>query len=322
MTGSTSRRVRTRWIAVLVALLTFAGTGVAAAYWTAEAQVDDTASTAAVGLEQELVHEGESSLSTTYTADNLTAAGLVSVANTGTREAGYTLTVSAVSDSDLAEAIQVVLAPVGLPEQCTPQATLENAKLGSVSDPLTGSLDKEGGKALVCVQTSLAGDKIVEFAEQAIALEVSSALVYAEEAKEAEWTPIVAEIVTQSVADERPICAREPQTYLRFALPSPPEGQAGSVEYRVFFAHKDTPDNRESIVLDNLSGYHPVIDLEYTMLEPFVESPNGGIGDTWVYAEQKLDDEQTWTAIASFQIHTFHSGTEQHDQLRMYCGWQ
>lgn len=331
MNGSVVRRARARWIAVLTALMVFAGAGAAAAYWTAQVQVRDTASAATPGLEQKLLPEGQPSLSTIYSVEEPTAAGLLSVTNTGTREADYTLTVSAESDSDLASAIQVAAAPVGIDGECTPQTALDNAQRGDLSAPFTfhgTSLIEADESIAVCIQTSLAAEDVAAFAEDEVELQVSSALIYA---KGEEWKrEAPAESVVQSVEPdassgvEEMTCGGFPPDYLELAFSQPSDGLKGRVEYRVFLAHEDTPDTPFEFEARDLSGYYTKVQVPHNShdLLEFARSQYGGLGNTWVHVEQKIDGEQTWTPIAFYQMHISEAAPEEAGELRMHCGWQ
>lgn len=328
MNGSVARRARARWIAVLTALLVFAGAGAAAAYWTAQVQVQNTASAATPGLEQKLLPEGQPSLSTIYSVEEPTAAGLVSVANTGTREADYTLTVSAGSDSDLAAAIQVAVAPVEIDEECTPQTALDNAQRGDLSDPFTftgTSLIDADESILVCVQTSLAAEDVAAFAEDEVELQVSSALIYA---KGEEWKrDAPAEDVVQSVAPDASSGVEEMfckdsegwNLFLEFSEDAD-DSLKNDIRYRSFLAHEHSPDVRFPYSNVPMSGWHTVeqIPADHPDLVEFRESSNGGLGNAWLYVERKLPGEEEWTPVAAGKFHTVQA--DWHVAVR--CGWQ
>lgn len=328
MIAPTPRRAHLRWIAVLATLLLVAGTGAASAYWTAQAQLSAAASAATIGIEQQLLPDPQTSaLSTTYSAENLIAAGAVSIENTGSREATISLDVRAASPNStgLTSALRVAIAPVASEAQCIPGAELAGTTTGAL--PLTYEGELAAGASIVlCVQTSLTpGDAAARGGEQA-ELTLASTLAYGADGA---WTlhgP--AERVMQHVeqpekdpfADAEPMICSGNDWYveMRFSLPSQ-ENQLQGVEYRTFLAHEETPGVRTTFPARDLSAYHTTVQLPGTSVRPFVESEDGGIGNTWVYVEQRFAGDHAWTPAAVGRFSTSNTST---GDVLVHCGWQ
>ncbi|WP_203136609.1 RICIN domain-containing protein [Microbacterium sp. JZ31] len=189
-------------IAALAVFLTFTGAGTASGYWSAGDRVSGTAKAATVGIAQ-TVHPApeRTPLKTTYSASSLTAAGAVSIANTGSREGSYTLTVHAnsASVSGLPGAIGVAIAAVASAEQCTPTTTLSSPATGrlSTSTPFTFTGAVAAGRTVVlCVKTSMSSNDASTYANQSAELALQSRLAYGNGA----WTQSAAGVsFTQSV---------------------------------------------------------------------------------------------------------------------------
>ncbi|WP_309068412.1 hypothetical protein [Microbacterium sp.] len=183
-------------IAALATFLTLAGAGTASGYWSAGDRVSGTAKAATVGIAQ-TVHPTPATtpLKTTYSASSLTAAGAVSVANTGSREGSYTLTVRATSASasGLPAAIGVAIAAVSSAEACTPTTALSSPATGrlSTSTPFTYSGTVPAGKTVVlCVKTSMSSNDASTYANQSAQLAMQSRLAYGNGA----WTQSAASV--------------------------------------------------------------------------------------------------------------------------------
>src|SRR5699024_210309 len=119
----------------------------------------------------------------TYTADALTHSRTVSLTNTGSRAAGYTLTVRPATSATtgLPAAVRVVAAPVAARQDCTPQKRLEHAGTGTLarSVDVTGQVSA-GSTVELCVQTSLEAAGVRTFADAQLAFELTTTLTYAD----------------------------------------------------------------------------------------------------------------------------------------------
>lgn len=166
-------------------LMLIGGTG-AFAYWFASSQLAVSGSSATVGIEQVVHPAGDSQtpLAATYSASALTAAGAVSITNTGSREAVYSLALQAASATEpsLPGAIIVAVAPVANEAMCTPDAAL--------SDPVTGALSAEsavtatgeaaaGATVILCVQTSISAATAAEHQGEELSITLQSLMEYA-----------------------------------------------------------------------------------------------------------------------------------------------
>lgn len=335
MTARIQRRVRARWIAVLTALLLLIGTSSAAAYWAATAGVQAEASAADVGLEQELLLTGEppiSPLSGTYAAENSTLAGAVSITNTGTRAADYTLTVRKGSsgNSDLAGAIQVAATPVTSSEKCTPGALLAGATIGALPLTIEGTGKIEAGtSSIVCVETSLAADDISRFADQQVELEISTALEYA---AEEQWKigtdqamPIAQVVEADPVAGvEQMFCAMDGPWELQLGFTGENEQPSKeAVQYRAFIAHANQPDVKLPLSNTQTTGWHTRVHISNTNADvtALVNSDHGGHGNAWVYVEKKFPEDADWTPEAQGKFHITPTTPEDKNAKGVYCGW-
>ena len=318
---------RLRRLLVLTAILVLLGAGTATAYWTARAQVTEAASAAHVGLEQTLsTRDGGSSLATTYSTDALTAAGTVTLENTGSREGTYSLAISPAeaSDATLAAALRISAAPHTDGAGCVAGSAESGGPTGVLPFAATGQLDA-GESIELCVQTSLAARDLPRFAGEELSLQIDSTLTYAE--ADAWRVEAPTEHVTQRVeADQRPSVEEmtpgtngEPH-YLELSF-SPYSGTANpnAVKYRVFLAHEDTPEVRVPYSGGALSGYYPTVQISNTSTDfrDFVESDEGGLGNTWVYVEHRPPSED-WSVVAVGKIHT----VQEQWWVGAYYGWQ
>lgn len=139
----------------LVLLLGGAGS---LASWTATAQLQATASAADTGIAQ-TVHPG---LAITYGNEDSTAAAAVSITNTGSREALYTLSLRAEwsSSTSLPTAISV-------------------AVTGTLAQSDTDGVLPAGETVILCVQTSMSPVAMIAHPGAQVTIALQSALEYA-----------------------------------------------------------------------------------------------------------------------------------------------
>jgi len=196
-------RGRLAALAALTAVLTVAGGGGAVALWSASAQLAVAGGAATTGIAQ-TVHPTAATtpLAVEYGAGSLTAAGAVTIANTGSRPAVYSLSLIAASATaaGLPGAIAVAVAPVASAAACTVGAALVAPATGSLSTTAavtaTGSLPA-GQSVVLCVQTTLPAAQLAAFGGQSLVVSGGSSLVYAPGAA---WTASAAPFAfTQSV---------------------------------------------------------------------------------------------------------------------------
>ena len=328
MTGRTAHCMRTRWIMCLIVVLFLAGTTGAAAYWTAQTPVEGTATAATVGLDQDLLPAADDpDASATYSAETLTLSRSVAITTTGNREAAARLDVrpASQSSSGLSSALSVTIAPVANRAQCSPGAASSGASTGSLPLTYDGKL-AAGATVVLCVQTSLAPSDVASWGGEQTELTLASTLTYATGDA---WTlQGPTETITQHVkqAEKNPFDDAEKMTcsgndwYIETSFSSlAQQDQKQRVEYRVFLAHERTPDVRVAFTARDISGYYTAVQLPVQSLEPFVRSSEGGLGNTWVYVEQRMAGEQTWSPAAVATINT--SSTSAGD-VRVRCGWK
>lgn len=197
------RRVRLRLVAAVSVILVLVGGSGATAYWTGQTQAQEQASAAATGLQvQVLPSVATTPLAVTYTAQNLTAAGAVTIRNTGSRAAASALVLTAQSptDSRLPAAVRVAVAPIIAAADCTPQRVLSAPTTGtlSASTALTASGTlAAGATATLCIQTSIASGDAATLASQSLRVAVAATLTYAAAPGWVASSPV--SVVTQAV---------------------------------------------------------------------------------------------------------------------------
>lgn len=334
MTALLAKSSRLRAIAMLSLILMLVGTAAAAAYWTATAQMNGAAGAASVGLVQN--GDGTAGLdSISYSATNLTAAGTLQITNVGSRDATYSVDLrseSATADG-LEEAITVTAGPAGSPETCAPDTALGDARTGSMPYRLEGTI--EAGQALVlCMQTTLSPDAVAEFGGQELNLSISSSLKYAEGDA---WTVSAdAQQLSQTVEAAPPV--EEPQInhgtelfckdqgstpyHLRMGFPQA-EGHQGRVTYRVFIAPETMPDQRIEVTGKRPTGWNTAVQFNHDdkELQTYVDSPQGGWGNTWVFVEQQIQGSDEWTPTAYSKIRLVDLPWNGQG-VGIECGWQ
>lgn len=205
----TARRLlaaRAKLVATVTTLLILISAGSAAAYWTASATLDGSASAATIGVTQT---DRLDALAAEYTAGTLTKAGVTTVRNDGTAPGRYTLTVSAQSSTALTRALTVSISQVASTEQCTPgaklaplaQGTLTPSGLALSAQGDLAAKGSTGGSVVLCVRTSVSAQSVFLLGGEKAGLTVTSSLRYADGER---WTARpggnVGGTITQSVS--------------------------------------------------------------------------------------------------------------------------
>ncbi|MGV9194746.1 RICIN domain-containing protein [Microbacterium sp. MC2] len=172
-------------VTAIVAVLTLVGGGGAIAYWSATTHLETEAATAKIGMTQTVHPDAASTpLNVTYNASNLTAAGAVTVVNTGSRGADYSiaLTTQSQTTTGLVGAISVAVAPVSTVGACTPTTTLSAPQTGTLSATAafaaSGRVDA-GQTLILCVKTSLSSAGATTYANASAVLGVQTQVQYA-----------------------------------------------------------------------------------------------------------------------------------------------
>ncbi|MFT3798144.1 hypothetical protein [Microbacterium sp.] len=320
----------TRWswrmsvLAGAVAVLTLAGGGGAAAYWSAQAQVEATAAAASTGLVQTVQ---STPLTVTYSSSLRVAAGAVTVQNTGSRGAAYSLSLSAASatSAGLPGAITVAAAVVASAAACTTTATLSGAQTGTASSFTATGTVAAGASVVVCLQTSMTAADVTTYGGASASLSVRTGLEYA--AADAWRVSGAAVTFTQQVAQSQFVPDGTAMTCndnngwnldLWFTEATPTSG----ISYRFFLARESTPTTRVA--------YSPATDPNpwwtavqvapgNASLQSYLSSANGAMGNTWLFVERSTAGSGgPWTQIAygKFRTATLAEG------LRTWCGWQ
>lgn len=327
---------RVRRLAVATLLLVLLGAGSAAAYWTTQASLESRATAATVGLEQSLtLTDGASPLAGTYSAENLALAGTVTITNTGSRAAEYTLAIGPGSASSpaLPAAVQVAAAPVADALDCSPGATLSGARTGTLETGVTlrGELGV-GVTATVCVQTSLTSAAHATLPDGTLELAMTSSLAYAQAAQ---WQIAADQVmtVTQSVQAAAPVdpgveamtCLQDGPWEIQLGFsPEEVEKDRNPVKYRMFIAHADSPDERIELTGQPTDGWYTVVHLRNTSSEvtQLVTSNSGGYGNAWLYVEKKLPGRSGWEPVAQGTFHTTPTVPGAGEVTGVHCGWQ
>lgn len=334
MTALLAKSSRLRAVAMLSLILMLVGTAAAAAYWTATAQVNGAASAASVGLAQNA--DGATGLDDIiYSATDLTAAGTLQIKNVGSRDATYAVDLrseSATADG-LEEAITVTAAPVANLEKCASGTALADARTGSMPYTLEGTI-QAGQTVVLCLQSTLSPDAVTDFGGQELELSISSSLRYA--VGDAWTVSAGAQRVTQAVAAAPPV--EEPQIdngtelfcgeqgsapySLRIGFPQV-EGQQGEVTYRVFIAPEATPNQRVEVKGKRPTGWNTAVQFDHgdKELQTYVNSPQGGWGNTWVFIEQQMQGSDQWTSTAYAKVRLVELPWNEKG-VGIECGWQ
>ena len=146
----------------LTLFMVLAGTGVGNAFWSAQATTTSGVSAGAIGISQ----SGFESLQMTYNATALVAAAPVTVTNTGTITAPYTLALAAQSVNSLASGAQVRTWVVTTVGECTASATVPEGATDTnwTNIPaMTGTL-APSAKKIYCVRTSITAAQLTSLA--------------------------------------------------------------------------------------------------------------------------------------------------------------
>ncbi|MFQ6484494.1 hypothetical protein [Brachybacterium epidermidis] len=320
-----SRAARIKLIALATTLMIALGTGGAAAYWTATAQVEGSATGASVGLSQ----SDPVNLEVSYDAGKLAAVDTVTVRNTGTAPAGLTTTVAAGNGSALAGVLRFTVAPVADAAQCTPGASLAGAVTGGSGVSFTTTLDA-GASTLLCVRSSLPARSAFLHAGATVGVTVTSTLTYAEGAA---WTltssgmtgaPVMQRVVKDPAAGlpaatctERNFWDHDTWYALRFDFPASGEAR----EYRAYLVYdgrtRDLPHPIASFSTNGGSVNTMIPDAE---LAPVVgDLPLGTSRNVRIVFEQRRTGDQEWTNASTAQYRVDGRWPGQDDPR---CGWR
>lgn len=99
-------------------------------------------------------------------------------------------------------------------------------------------------------------------------------------------------------------------------------GYEKEISYRVFLAREDTPDVRVAYPQGALEGAYPTVQLNRDSgLREYVNSADGGVGNTWVHVEQKLPGGD-WTPAAVGKVHITPTTPQDQSVLGVHNGWQ
>lgn len=320
----TSASHRLRLLAVLTTLLLLVGTGAAAAYWTATTELHGTAGTATVGLEQS-AGQASSSLSVTYSAEISAAAGAVTLTNTGSRTATYSVTVNAdaTSDRGLADSLAVSIVAVDSTLGCSP--AVASGQAGPMPARRQGPLEP-GASVVLCVVTSLRGQDLAALSEKSLSLSISSTLRYADGDAWTVGAPMINARQSVTKASSAPQgtemrCSSGSNAPWYVAVEFPRStGKENETTYRVFLAREATPDKR--VAYDRApGGWDTVVRFDHgsAPVTSYANSPHGGLGRTWVTVEQKVKGSGGWSPVAYAKVRLVE--TSQGGSIGVECGW-
>jgi len=195
-----SRR-RLAAVAGLTAFLVLAGGGAAAGLWVAHTPLGVQAGAASTGIGQ----SGDlSGLNVVYdeAAGVYAAAGAVTLTNTGSRAASYSLTATAVDPSvpNLPGAVSIAVGSVPGAGSCSSTATLGAPASGNLASPFVydssgSAMQLAAGQSVVlCVQTSLSPSVIEYYGATSLSIAIHGALRYAAGSA---WTATAADTTVQ-----------------------------------------------------------------------------------------------------------------------------
>lgn len=176
-----------------VLFLVLAGTGVGHALWSSTASSTATVAAGSIGMTQ----TGFDDLEFAYTHSAQTVTAPVTVTNTGSISAPYTLAFGTKSAEGLAKVVQVRTWPVASNAACTTDPVPATAKPTSWKTlPAVAGTLAPGASAIHCVQSTLGDGKIKKHNTLTVTLELTSAV--------GSWTSGETAAVTQSVSHSAP----------------------------------------------------------------------------------------------------------------------
>lgn len=306
MTAARAIALRAKLIAAVTTALILLGAGGAAAYWTASAQLEGSATAAELGITQ----TRPTGLQKTYTSGNLRFADAVTITNESVRDAELTVTVGAATGAALPEALRLSVFPLAAGDQCTTTARPATAVEGRTALTLTREL-AGGSSVMLCVQTSLPLPAVFLFPGKQTELTVTSSLTYADgsawtiSADKATSAPLVQK-VTQNPAEGAPKLTCDDGTFswdpwnvyplaLGFSRPSGTE----TMDYRVHLSRNGQVVQVAPQAVGIVQGKSGTTKLEISkrvLAETGWKSMSGSGDRAWVFIEYKprSADDDAW----------------------------
>jgi hypothetical protein len=180
------RSSRIAWLAGSLAFLTAAGAGVAVAATTSQIGLHVSASAATPGVSQT---NTLSALNFTYdqSASAYATAGAVTLQNTGTRDASYSLALTThdATVPGLPAQISVAVGSVASTGACTTAATLGNQQTGTLASAFTYSSTTiplklaVGQSVVLCVKTTFNSAVVGSYGSTSLGIDVAGTMTYA-----------------------------------------------------------------------------------------------------------------------------------------------
>lgn len=184
--------MRHRVIATLgvAVFLVLAGTGAGNALWSSTASTSATTAAGAIGISQ----TGFADLATVYTSANLTDTAMITVTNSGTVTAPFTMTVGAPAT---ALAIGAVVRTWGTAGNCASMPGGASTSNWTAIPSLTGTL-APAASAIFCIRTSVIAGQLVSLGATGVvgSMTLTSTL--------GSWTASTSATATQTVPDTTP----------------------------------------------------------------------------------------------------------------------
>ncbi len=181
-----------RAVAALVAgLLVVTGGATAAwAYWSVAA----TASTAVASGSVGITLTGATALAAGYTSSDRTRNAAVTVTNTGTLSAGYSVAISATGSAPLAAAVTVTRWSAASASACTGTVPGGSASGSWAAPPALSGTLAPGANQLWCIRTTIPASQVAALPGTSVTA------TFAATGSNGSWTSTASQSVTQTVA--------------------------------------------------------------------------------------------------------------------------
>lgn len=327
MTAARAIALRAKLIAAVTTALILLGAGGAAAYWTASAQLEGSATAAELGITQ----TDPLMLETVYDSGSLKAADTVTVHNTGTAAAELSVVVRAQGDTALPTALRVTVAETSDAQSCGTGAALAQPLTGGSGLTYAGTLGA-GESIDLCIRTSIPARAVFRHAGEQARVSVTSTLTYADGAQ---WSrtssgttgrPLPQSVrkdpaagVPQMTCRERDVLDASTWYSLRFSYAGA-EG-AQTREYRAYLFRDgkilDIPRSTTTFRVSGSSVTAQIPDDELVKI--------GGDLGVWqsvnarVVVETRTSGQNEWTTAATGKIRVEGFLIASNDA---YCGWK
>ena len=189
-----------------------------------------------------------------------------------------------------------------------------------------------GQTVVLCLQSTLSPYAVTEFGGQELELSISLSLKYAvgdawTVSAGASGSPRPSQHRRSGTSDRQRDGAVLRGSGERSLQPQDRipqvEGQQGEVTYRVFIAPEATPNQRVEVKGKRPTGWNTAVQFDHwdKELQTYVNSPQGGWGNTWVFIEQQMQGSDQWTSTAYAKVRLVELPWNEKG-VGIECGWQ